>query len=127
MRMENLDPDRSRPEYASAALEDLRWLGIDWDEGPDLGGSFAPYEQSHRADIYRDAWQTLRARGFIYPCRCSRKDLAAALSAPHEGRSLPSANALIQDPEDVPLYPGPSTQEMVHSIFHRCSTRNPPT
>jgi len=104
--MENLDPDRSRPEYASAALEDLRWLGIDWDEGPDLGGSFAPYEQSHRADIYRDAWQTLRARGFIYPCRCSRKDLAAALSAPHEGRSLPSANALIQDPDDEPVYPG---------------------
>jgi len=106
MRMEDLDLDRSRPEYVSAALEDLRWLGIDWDEGPDLGGPFAPYEQSRRSDTYRTAWESLRARGFIYPCRCSRKDLAAALSAPHEGRSVESAGARIQDPDDEPLYPG---------------------
>ena len=50
-----------------------------------MGGSYAPYEQSRRADVYRGAWQRLRDAGFIYPCRCSRKDLAAALSAPHEG------------------------------------------
>lgn len=100
MRMEDLDPDRSRAEFAEAALEDLSWLGMDWDEGPDVGGPHAPYEQSRRADVYRAVWQRLRDGGLIYPCRCSRKDLAAALSAPHEGVSR--AN----DPDDEPLYPG---------------------
>ena len=107
MRMEDLDPDRSRPEYADAALEDLRWLGMDWDEGPDVGGSFGPYEQSRRADVYLAAWKKLREGGFIYPCRCSRKDLAAALSAPHES-ATPSArqSTRAQDPDDEPVYPG---------------------
>jgi glutamyl/glutaminyl-tRNA synthetase len=101
MRMEDLDPDRSRAEYASAALEDLQWLGIDWDEGPDIGGPCAPYLQSQRHETYLAAWRKLLQGGFIYPCRCSRKDLAAALSAPHE-----SANTE-QDPlEDEPIYPG---------------------
>jgi glutamyl/glutaminyl-tRNA synthetase len=96
LRMEDLDPDRSRAEYAEAALEDLRWLGISWLEGPDVGGSFAPYAQSQRQELYRLAWQKLLNDGFIYPCHCSRKDLAAALSAPHEGA----------DPDDEPIYPG---------------------
>jgi glutamyl/glutaminyl-tRNA synthetase len=100
MRMEDLDPDRSRPEYTEAALEDLRWLGLDWDEGPDVGGPFEPYEQSRRAEVYLAAWKELRRGGFIYPCRCSRKDLAAAVSAPHESPSRP------QDPDDEPIYPG---------------------
>jgi len=103
MRMEDLDPDRSRVEYAAAAYEDLRWLGIDWDEGPDVGGPHAPYVQSLRREIYADAWRRLRDGGFIYPCRCSRKDLAAALSAPHEG----SRAGTDQDPLDYePVYPG---------------------
>jgi glutamyl-tRNA synthetase len=96
LRMEDLDPDRSRAGYAEAALEDLRWLGIEWQEGPDVGGSFAPYAQSQRHALYRSAWQKLLNSGFIYPCHCSRKDLAAALSAPHEGA----------DPDDEPIYPG---------------------
>src|SRR5664280_688880 len=54
MRMEDLDPDRSRAEYAEAALEDLRWLGIRWQEGPDLGGPYAPYKQSRRQAFYLD-------------------------------------------------------------------------
>ncbi len=100
MRMEDLDQDRSRPEYAEAALRDLRWLGMDWDEGPDVGGAFGPYAQSDRGDVYMAAWKRLREGGFIYPCRCSRKDLAAAVSAPHE-----SAGGG-QDAEDEPVYPG---------------------
>lgn len=100
MRMEDLDPDRSRPEYAAAALEDLRWLGMDWDEGPDVGGPFGPYAQSARHHVHLAAWKKLYAGGHIYPCRCSRKDLAAALSAPHEGA------AREQDPNDEPIYPG---------------------
>jgi glutamyl/glutaminyl-tRNA synthetase len=100
MRMEDLDGDRSRREYVDAALNDLRWLGLDWDEGPDIGGPFGPYRQSARLDVYRAAWQKLYEGGFLYPCRCSRKDLAAALSAPHEG------SARANDPDDEPLYPG---------------------
>ncbi len=96
MRMEDLDAERSRAVYADAAYEDLRWLGIDWQEGPDIGGPYTPYEQSRRNDFYFAAWRHLFAGGFIYPCRCSRKDLASALSAPHEGA----------DPDDEPIYPG---------------------
>jgi glutamyl-tRNA synthetase len=103
MRMEDLDPDRCRSEYARAALEDLHWLGIDWQEGPDVGGPYAPYEQSQRQEIYLAAWQALRKGGFIYPCRCSRKDLAAALSAPHEGST---AQATQEPLDDEPVYPG---------------------
>lgn len=67
--------------------EDLRWLGLDWDEGPDLpppGGAYGPYSQSRRRDFYLAAWRRLRDGGFIYPCTCSRKDLERALAAPHE-------------------------------------------
>src|SRR5919197_2564042 len=64
-RNEDLDPQRSRPEYASAMIEDLRWLGIEWQEGPDIGGPFAPYEQSRRMDHYRSAWKRLLEGGFL--------------------------------------------------------------
>jgi len=107
MRTEDLDPDRCRPEYSNAALEDLRWLGLDWDEGPDIGGPHAPYVQSLRAEVYRHAWLRLREGGFIYPCRCSRKDLAAAVSAPHEGLGhAGDAGGRGHDPDDEPVYPG---------------------
>ena len=78
-------------------LEDLRWLGIEWQEGPDVGGPFAPYTQSRRRELYLEAWARLRAGGFLYPCACSRRDLARAAAAPHEG---------LHDQDDEPLYPG---------------------
>jgi glutamyl-tRNA synthetase len=102
--MEDLDPDRSRAEYAEAALEDLRWLGIRWQEGPDIGGPFAPYEQSRRQAFYLGAWRKLLEGGFLFPCRCSRKDLEAALSAPHEG--APQKNIEQELLDDEPVYPG---------------------
>jgi glutamyl-tRNA synthetase len=83
-RNEDLDQQRAKPEFVSAMYEDLRWLGLDWDEGPDIGGPFAPYSQSERRPIYLECWRALRDRGFIYPCSCSRKDLERALQAPHE-------------------------------------------
>src|SRR5208282_3326919 len=67
MRMEDLDAERSRAVYADEAYEDLRWLGLDWQEGPDIGGPFGPYEQSGRGDFYLAAWRRLFAGGFIYP------------------------------------------------------------
>jgi glutamyl-tRNA synthetase len=101
MRMDDLDPDRSRGEYAEAAMEDLRWLGIRWQEGPDkpgMGGPYGPYVQSKRQSLYENAWRKLMRRGFLYPCRCTRKELAALASAPHEG-----AKAHV---DDEPIYPG---------------------
>ena len=74
-------------------FEDLRWLGIDWDEGPDCGGPHLSYSQSERREIYLAAWKLLRDGGFIYPCTCSRKELAQAASAPN-------------DLDDEPVYPG---------------------
>ena len=83
-RDEDLDPQRSKPVFAEAMLEDLHWLGIRWQEGPDVGGPFGPYRQSQRRQFYLDAWSKLRDSGVIYPCTCSRKDLALAASAPIE-------------------------------------------
>jgi glutamyl/glutaminyl-tRNA synthetase len=112
MRMEDLDPDRCRPSYAEAAIEDLRWLGIRWHEGPDLDspgnvGPFAPYVQSLRRASYLAAWRKLLEGGFLYPCRCSRKDLETALAAPHEGNPASLQNSAELDPlDDEPIYPG---------------------
>lgn len=95
LRDEDLDPQRSRTDYASAMLEDLRWLGIRWDEGPDVGGPFGPYRQSERRAIYLETWTRLRRQGVLYPCSCSRRDLAEAAQAPHDNAE-----------NDEPLYSG---------------------
>jgi glutamyl/glutaminyl-tRNA synthetase len=92
-RNEDLDSQRCRPEFVQAMFEDLRWLGIDWAEGPDRGGPYAPYTQSERREQYLGAWKTLRDRGMIYPCTCSRKDVVQAAGAPN-------------DSDDEPVYPG---------------------
>lgn len=83
-RNEDLDRPRCKPEFVDAMYEDLRWLGLDWREGPDIGGPFAPYSQGERYKNYLEVWRKLRDAGVIYPCSCSRKDLEQALSAPHE-------------------------------------------
>lgn len=83
MRIEDLDAPRCRPEYTAAALDDLRWLGLAWTEGPDVGGPHAPYAQSARTAWYLDVWQRLEATGAIYPSPHSRRDVEAAATAPH--------------------------------------------
>ncbi|WP_081735090.1 tRNA glutamyl-Q(34) synthetase GluQRS [Paenibacillus gorillae] len=83
LRMEDIDKPRCRPELAEQALADLRWLGIDWDEGPDIGGPFAPYTQSERDEWYAAALDRLEQNGLLYPCFCSRAELLAVASAPH--------------------------------------------
>jgi glutamyl/glutaminyl-tRNA synthetase len=95
LRNEDLDPQRSRAEFARAMIEDLRWLGIRWSEGPDCGGAYGPYSQSERRADYLEAWRRLRDVGFLYPCICSRKDLAQSASAPNDA-----------DTDDEPVYPG---------------------
>ena len=83
LRNEDLDSTRYKMEFVEAMLEDLRWFGFEWSEGPDVGGKFAPYNQSGRMDFYRAALEKLRAGDFIYPCTCTRKDIQQAASAPH--------------------------------------------
>ncbi len=83
LRMEDLDAARCRPEFAAAAIEDLKWLGLRWDEGPDVAGPHAPYGQSRRREVYLDVWRRLRDGGFIYPCARSRADVQRAAQAPH--------------------------------------------
>jgi len=114
MRMEDLDPDRSRANYADAALEDLRWLGIRWHEGPDRGGPYVPYMQSKRRPAYFEVWRRLLTGGFLFPCRCSRKDLAAALGAPHESASRSATGHhgfKFEGLDDEPIYPGTCRHE----------------
>ncbi len=93
LRIENLDPQRCREAFISAAIEDLAWLGIEWDEGPDRGGPCAPYIQSQRIERYRKLLGRLQTAGLAYPCRCSRKDVREAATAPHHKG-------------DEPVYPG---------------------
>jgi len=84
LRIEDLDGPRCRPEFAVAALEDLRWLGLDWTEGPDVGGPHGPYVQSRRAAWYLAIWRRLEATGLIYPSPHSRRDVEEAATAPHD-------------------------------------------
>lgn len=93
LRNEDLDTARCKPGFVEAMFEDLRWFGFHWSEGPDVGGMFGPYNQSERMDFYSNALEKLRAGNFIYPCTCSRKDIQAAVTAPHAA-------------DDEAIYPG---------------------
>lgn len=93
LRMEDIDEGRVIAGKADAILDDLRWLGVRWDEGPDIGGPAGPYTQSERHALYEAALDHLAARGLTYRCDCSRAEIARAASAPHAG-------------EEGPRYPG---------------------
>ncbi len=85
MRVEDIDGPRVVPGSAEGILLDLKWLGLDWDEGPDVGGPFAPYIQSERTPLYEQAFAELHKSAYVYPCSCTRKDLRELASAPHTG------------------------------------------
>lgn len=93
LRVDDLDGERCSEHFTDAAIEDLRWLGIKWSEGPDCEGGRGPYLQSQRLPLYREVFEKLRALGLIYPCACSRKEVAEALRAPH-------------GIDEEPVYPG---------------------
>ena len=94
LRNEDIDSTRFKLEFVAQMLEDLRWFGFEWQEGPDCGGAFGPYSQSERRAVYLDALEKLRAGGFVYPCTCSRKDIRDAARAPHA------------ENDEEPIYPG---------------------
>lgn len=90
LRMEDLDPQRSRADFAAAIMEDLSWLGLTWDMGPGAAGcadepATGPLLQSRRGPLYAKAIERLEAAGLTYPCFCSRKELRMLASAPHPG------------------------------------------
>lgn len=84
LRIEDIDEQRSKDVYTKALMEDLSWLGLTWDEGPDVGGPYAPYIQQQRYARYDQALEYLREMGILYPCYCSRTRLQA-IGAPHAG------------------------------------------
>lgn len=101
-RLEDLDGPRTVPGLARAAEDELAWLGLDWDEGPALGGPYAPYVQSERFELYERALARLAAAGRLFPCRLSRSDLANVASAPHGRSGLPPYPAELRPRELEP-------------------------
>ena len=85
LRMEDIDPARSRSDFAVSLMEDLRWLGLNWDEGPDRSGPTGSYVQSERFSQYDALLRDFERRGLLYPCYCTRKELRTLASAPHIG------------------------------------------
>ncbi|GAC1454803.1 MAG: tRNA glutamyl-Q(34) synthetase GluQRS [Ktedonobacteraceae bacterium] len=94
LRIEDLDQPRVRLDATQQMLDDLHWLGLDWDEGPDCGGLYAPYTQSERLASYQHYLRQLQDADLVYPCYCSRAEVAHAASAPQQGA------------DDGPRYPG---------------------
>jgi glutamyl/glutaminyl-tRNA synthetase len=95
-------------DFVRAMIEDMHWLGLRWEEGPDCGGPFGPYNQSERGHFYVDAFSALRSRGWVYPCRCTRKDILRSLHAPHAGDEEPIYPGTCRPPASAP-FPEPPT------------------
>ena len=85
VRMEDIDLQRSKRELGEALLDDLEWLGFEWDEGPRIGGSESIYWQSERQEYYANILECLALEKLIYPCFCNRARLQSIASAPHVG------------------------------------------
>ena len=113
MRVEDLDAPRVRPGMEARLLDELRWLGLGWDEGPDVGGPAGPYRQSERLPRYAAALEALRGAGRAYPCFCSRAEVAAAAGAPHGPA------------DDGPRYPGTCRGLSPEEVARRAASRRP--
>ena len=111
LRIEDLDAERCPRKYADALEEDLRWLGLVWDEGGSSGGPNGPYYQSECAAIYTESYNKLEAQGLVYPCFCSRAQLHAA-SAPHTS-------------DGNVIYPGTCRGLTAEQIAEKCKKKAP--
>ena len=111
LRIEDLDRARVTAGAEQGVLADLAWLGLDWDEGPDRGGPFAPYRQSERTARYDAAVELLLAAGRAFPCACSRADVARAASAPHA------------EDDEGPRYPGSCLGKPAAEVYALAAAR----
>jgi glutamyl-tRNA synthetase len=105
LRIDDLDSARFRMDFERDMLEDMRWFGLEWQEGTGVGGPHGPYEQSRRRALYRGALETLHRSGLLYPCSRSRRDVIEAAGAPHEGGS-----------DDEPVFPAAFRPEPGQSL-----------
>lgn len=96
LRIEDLDPQRSKQVYINQIIDDLLWLGLDWDEGPDAGGLHGPYRQSERREWYAQALSRLEYQGLVYKCFCTRRERHEAAMAPHAGEEGPAYDGRCQ-------------------------------
>jgi glutamyl/glutaminyl-tRNA synthetase len=110
LRNEDIDSTRFKLEFVAQMLEDLRWFGFAWQEGPDCGGPCAPYSQSERRPFYAAALEKLQSGGSVYPCTCSRKDIRDAARAPHAE-------------DDEVIYPGTCRNKKLSTLNSQLSTR----
>ncbi len=126
LRVEDIDTPRVVVASEGRQLEDLRWLGLDWDEGPDIGGNRGPYRQSERALLYENALERLATTGWTYLCDCSRSDIASSASAPHSGDEGPrypgTCRRFGMQPRDWKRPPAlrlavPDREIVVHDVF----------
>jgi glutamyl-Q tRNA(Asp) synthetase len=113
LRIEDIDPTRCRPEFEAGIYEDLAWLGLNWEE--------PVRRQSEHFDEYRAGLERLKARALVYPCFCSRKDIAAAVAA----RATATGEPWPRDPDASPLYPGTCRPLAQAQVAQRIATGEP--
>ena len=89
LRIEDTDQERTSPVFEKNILEDLRWLSLDWDEGPEKGGSLGPYHQIQRLEIYDKYTRELFSAGKVYPCYCTEEELEAERASLLSMRMMP--------------------------------------
>jgi len=99
LRIEDTDASRVTEEAFHGVMDSLRWLGIDWDEGPDVGGPHAPYRQSQRLEIYREMTERLLSQGDAYPCYCTEEELEERRTAALAHGEAPGYDGKCRDPE----------------------------
>lgn len=114
LRIEDVDTTRCRPVYTAQLLEDLEWLGLDWDEGPGIGGRGGPFVQSQRFQRYQQVLDELVADGRAYPCSCSRKEVRTA------------AVAAGWEPGQTLVYPGTCSARRAADVLAQCAERGRP-
>jgi glutamyl-tRNA synthetase len=103
LRVEDTDASRVTEEAVHGVLEDLRWLGLDWDEGPEVGGDHGPYRQSQRLDIYREKADELLASGAAYRCYCTKEELEARSAAARARKEAPGYDGHCRDLDAVQI------------------------
>ena len=123
-RIEDTDRERVTDEYIQAAIDTLKWLGLNWDEGPEVGGANGPYLQSQRLDIYAEWAAKFLAEGFAYHCYCSAEELEAVREAQRKANVAPGYNGHCRNltPEQIATYVAEGRKPVVRMRMPEGST-----